>query len=355
MDDKTDVAALPGARERDLAIDMAKGCAILWVLLIHSDALHGNLFFRQVVNQAVPVFVVLFGLNSSIWWRHRVLPADLGAWYRRAVGRIMLPVWAALPLWWAMVLYYRPFGVRLAWWLPIAHALGYLLHVGTGWFVTMIVQLVVLFPAFEAARRRVSVWPLLVVGFASSAVLAWNALWIVGYVGLFGFWVLGPRFFAHVTFGMLLAHHRERVGAWAAVLAAAALGGCVAADLAQVGPPWKQLLETAGGLPLTVLLLVGLRPLASVPLLAPSLAWLGRSSYGIYIGQLLTHNLFVYHFGLLGLPQRVDPWLYTLILLLGGLFFVWLGEQLLRVSASLRARTVVVRKALDTPRRHGGS
>src|SRR5689334_9355265 len=93
MEDKRDVPAAPVVRERDLAIDMAKGCAILWVLLIHSQALRENLLFRQVVNQAVPVFVVLFGLNSSLWWHGRDLGTNLLAWYRRAVTRLMVPVW----------------------------------------------------------------------------------------------------------------------------------------------------------------------------------------------------------------------------------------------------------------------
>ena len=48
------------------AIDLVKGCAILWVLFIHSQALGDGPLFRYVVNQAVPIFVVLFGLNSEL-------------------------------------------------------------------------------------------------------------------------------------------------------------------------------------------------------------------------------------------------------------------------------------------------
>lgn len=354
MADKRPVAPTGTERDRDSAIDMAKGCAILWVLLIHSQALHGNLLFRQVVNQAVPVFVVLFGLNSSLWWRRRGV-RDLGAWYRRAVRRIMLPVWGALAVWWVLAVYYHPFGVWLSWWLPIVQVLGYLLYVGTGWFVTMIIQLVALFPALEFARRRVGLGVLLPLGLAATAVVTWYGLAIVGAVGLFNYWILSPRFLGHVTFGMLLARHRERLTPAVGLLAAAVLAGCAAADVAGVGPPWKQQLEAMGGLPLAVVLLVGLRSLAPIPVLAPTLVWLGQSSYGIYLGQLLTHNLFTYHYGLVELPLRVNDWLYTVILLVGGLFFVWLGENLLRFVPLLAPEASSARKALDTPQGDGGS
>jgi peptidoglycan/LPS O-acetylase OafA/YrhL len=341
-------------QERDLAIDMAKGCAILWVLLIHSEALRGNLLFRHVVNQAVPVFVVLFGLNSSLWWRQRGLH-DLGAWYRRSIRRIMVPVWGALVVWWALALYYRPFGVALTWWLPLVQACGYLLHVGTGWFVTMILQLVVVFPAFEWLRRRLGLGTVLVLGLTVSAGCAWYGLKLLGLLSLFNFYVFGPRFWGHMAFGMLLAEHRERLTPAAGVLAAAVVLGGVAGSVAGVGYPWAHEISWISSLALTVVLLVALRPLAAVPVLAPTLAWLGQSSYGIYLGQLLTHNFFVFRLGIPGLLDGMNRWLYTAILLVGGLFFVWLGERLLRGAALLTSMTFPQRKALDTPRAGSGS
>jgi peptidoglycan/LPS O-acetylase OafA/YrhL len=343
------VAPVGTERGRDRAIDMAKGCAILWVLLIHSEALRGNLFFRQVVNQAVPVFVVLFGLNSSLWWRDRDLGRDWSRWYRRAVGRIMLPVWAALPVWWACALYYHPFGVWLTWWLPIVQVLGYLLYVGTGWFVTMIVQLVVLFPLFEWARRRVGLVVLLPLGLGVSVAVTWFGLEIFGMLSRFNFLVFSPRYFGHVVFGMLLARRRGRPGMVGLALATAVFAACTAADLGGVGYPWAHEASWIGALALTVMLLVTLGWFAAVPVAAPALAWLGQSSYGIYLGQLLTHNFFVYRYGILGVLDGFNRWLYTLILLGGGLFFVWLGEQLLRGVALLRGMSSPHRKALDTP------
>lgn len=334
MDENVRVSVTSAAGGRDPAIDMAKGVAILWVLLIHSDALHQNLLYRHVVNQAVPVFVVFFGLNSTLWWRRRRPGRDAGAWYRRGVRRIMVPVWAALVLWWAMALWFRPFGVPLSWGLPVLHAAGYLLHVGTGWFVTMIIQLVVVFPLFEAAARRIGKPAVLAAGIASTAAMTWLGLWIVGWAGLFGYWVMSPRFFAHVAFGMILADARGRLGPGSALAAAAILTGCVTLDLLVLDASvvreaqWLQQAGWVEALALSVLLLAGLRPLASVPLVAGPLAWLGQSSYGIYVGQLLTHNFFVYWYGLGALFEQLNLWLYTAILLAGGLLFVWLGERL---------------------------
>jgi peptidoglycan/LPS O-acetylase OafA/YrhL len=327
---------------------MAKGIAILWVLLIHSDALHGNLLFRQIVNQAVPVFLVLFGLNSSSWWRQRDLRRDLGAWYGRALRRIMVPAWAAVAVWWCLALYFHPFGVPLRWWLPIAHALGYLLHVGTGWFITMIIQLVAVFPLLELVRRRYGLGVLLVFGFATTAAITQVALWMADTWGLFNYWIFSPRFFANVTFGMALAHYRERVTPGTGVLAAVVLAICVASDVLPVPLWFQQQAFWIGALALAVVLLTGLRGLAAVPVVATALVWLGQSSYGVYLGQLMTHNLFVYYYGLGELYVRLNLWLYTAILLAGGLASVWVGERLLRSGPSPQ-------KALDTPQGGGGS
>jgi peptidoglycan/LPS O-acetylase OafA/YrhL len=360
MDDKKRVPATPVDRERDLAIDMAKGCAILWVLLIHSEAQRGDLLFRQVVNQAVPVFIVLFGLNSTLWWRGRELRTNLAAWYRRAISRLMVPVWATLVVWWALVLYFHPFGVKLTWKLPFVHVLGYLLYVGTGWFVTMILQLVVLFPALEWARRRLGMGVLLAIGLAITAACTWYGLALLGFFsrwpgGQFNYYVFSPRFAGHVVFGMFLAEHRRQLTPAVGVLAGVVLAGCAAVDVAGLERPWVHECSWIGALALTVVLLVSLRPARIVPLAAPALVWLGRSSYGVYLGQLLTHNFFVYWLTIPGVLDGMNRWLYTVILLAGGLFFVWLGERLLRLAAVVEARLGSTRKALDTPRAGSGS
>jgi hypothetical protein len=71
--------------------------------------------------------------------------------------------------------------------------------------------------------------------------------------------------------------------------------------------------------------------------------WLGQSSWGIYLGQLLGHNLAMYGLGLRAV--RATPWLYTGYLLASGVVAVWVGEALLRLAASLRARPAPVTAA----------
>src|SRR5262245_27841488 len=180
--------------------------------MIHANTLGDVLLFRQFVNQAVPVFTVLFGLNSSWWWRRRPLPGGLREWYRNRVDRIMVPVWAVLPCWWAMVLWFRPSGVTLSWWLPLVQAAGYLLYVGTGWFVTLVLQLVVLQPALEALARRAGIGIVVALGVVATAVTTRFALDFVRHFGSFNLWIFPPRMLAFVVFGMLLARSWTRLG-----------------------------------------------------------------------------------------------------------------------------------------------
>jgi peptidoglycan/LPS O-acetylase OafA/YrhL len=324
---------------RDPAIDLAKGCAILGVILIHSNALHGNLFFRHVVNQAVPVFIVLFGVNSTFWWQRRIPREHWREWYASRVDRIMVPVWAMLPVWWALALYFRPFGVPLSWTLPFLHAGGYLLYVGAGWFVTLVIQLVLLQPILEALARWLGHAVLLAIGVVVTSAITAVSLRIVGLVGLFNYWILSPRFLAHVTFGMALAPYVRSLDWRSGLVAGAVLALAVAVQEAGASGVPSFEASWVGALALTVVLLVVLRPVARVPVVAPALEWLGQSSYGVYIGQLIVHNAFVYGFGLGALYVRVDPWLYTALLLAGGVLFTWLGE-------ALRARATALRTSL---------
>ena len=334
----TDATAQRGPR--DPAIDLAKGCAILGVLLIHSEALHRNFFFRQVVNQAVPVFVVLLGVNAAYWWQRRTPRLHWREWYAGRLDRIMVPVWAMLPLWWAMALYFRPAGVVLTWQLPFLQALGYLNYVGTGWFITMVLQLVVLQPLLELLARRLGHAVLLAIGLVVTTAITTVAFEIVGRVGLFNYWILSPRFLAHVTFGMALAPYVRRLDWRAGLAAGAVLALAVAAEEGGLGPVVKLEASWVAALALTVVLLVVLRPVARVPVVAPVLEWLGQSSYGVYIGQLIVHNGFVYAFGVGRLYKEINLWLYTGVLLAGGVGFTWLGEWLRRRAAALRAQLV---------------
>jgi peptidoglycan/LPS O-acetylase OafA/YrhL len=330
------MASASGAHPRSPAIDMVKGLAILWVLLIHARPLGESAFFYNVVNHAVPIFVVLFGLNSELWWRRRRLPDDLWTWYRSRARRILVPMWGMLLVFWAMVAVAHPPGIDLTARRMMLQLSGYLAQVGTGWFVTMIVQMVVVFPLFRAVERRWGLGVLLAGGFACMFTVLYYRFWMVAHWGMFGALVFSPRFFGHVAFGMLLARYLDRLGIGAALVSAALIAPCVAVRQGFIGSfPLIAYTDRLVELPLTVLLLAlcGLAP--RLPLVTAALVWLGQSSYGIYLGQLLVHNAFVFKYGL-RLYGQLNLWLYTLELLVGALAFLWLGETVMRVLETTR-------------------
>jgi peptidoglycan/LPS O-acetylase OafA/YrhL len=326
------------------SIDLVKGVAILWVFLIHSQALGDTALFRYVVNQAVPIFVVLFGVNSELWWRRH---GSLGEWYAGRVRRILVPMWAMLPVWWALALYWRPLTTTLTRTLPLWHLAGYLTEVGTGWFITMIIQFVVVFPVLHAVGRRWGPLPLLVIGILVTAACATFQFRLMAAMRNFGplpgeirqeflnFYVFSPRFLAHVALGMALAPHVHRLRAAAGAVALAAYLVVVLVASGRLGPALAPAGSALTGLPLAVLLLAAFNLAPRVPLLTPALFWFGQSSYGLYLGQLLVHNAFVFAYGI-DLYGALNLWRYTLALLVGALFFVALGEGMLRLFEALR-------------------
>jgi peptidoglycan/LPS O-acetylase OafA/YrhL len=323
----------PAAPPRFVAIDLVKGVAILWVLLIHAHPLGDTPFFFHVVNHAVPIFVVLFGTNSFLWWQRP--DRTLAEWYRGRAARVLVPMWAALPLWWAAALWFRPPDVTPTVELAVLHAVGYLRQVGTGWFITMVVQLVVVFPLFAAAVRRVGPMPVVIVAFACSLTILAFEPELVGWWGYWDYIVFSPRFFAHVAFGVVLVGWLPRLGPTTAVASLVAWAICVLGAEGTLGERLEPFAEFLTSLPLTILLLSLCARLPRVAALTPALAWLGQSSYGVYLGQLLTHNALLFAIGFPELYQRLNLWLYALILLAGGLFFVALGETALRLVRAL--------------------
>src|SRR6266403_1488687 len=224
------MSAGPGAPARFVGIDMLKGCAILWVMLIHAEALHGHAVFTHLVNHAVGIFVVLFGLNSELWWRDRELRSDLGRWYASRARRLLVPLLLAL-------------------------------------------------------GRRFGRGPVFAAGLACTLGAVAVTPWIFWHWGQFNANVFSPRLLAHVTFGMLLAPHVGRLGWRAGGAAALAVAGAILVEerLAPDLLPYTQRLIEP---PLVVVLLLVMERLRRVPGMAAALGWLGVNSYGLYLGQL---------------------------------------------------------------------
>ncbi|HEY8516433.1 MAG TPA: acyltransferase family protein [Candidatus Binatia bacterium] len=337
------------ATQRLASIDMVKGLAIIGVTFIHSTVLgQDSLWMTLLVVHSVPVFLVLFGMNSESWFRRHTGERRTLEWWERGVKRILIPAWATLAVWWVMVLVLKPAIVRVTPSLPLYHLIGYMKQVGMGWFVTVVLQLVLLFPLFHWLARRAGIAVVLALGLAATLVTLFYVQTIRGSLGLSGWMVLSPRFFAHVAFGMLLAPYAGRLGRRAVI---AALVAYVVLALVQekvLLAAWWRFANRLLELPLTVLLLAAMARLASVDVLRTSLSWLGQHSFGLYLGQLLTHNGFLFAFGgectifgcQGGVFERFDLWVYTGILAAGSLFFLALGHAALRLAESLRTNGV---------------
>lgn len=328
-------------------IDMVKGVAIIGVTLIHSTVLGEDTWPMMLLFvHAVPIFLVLFGVNSESWFERRSPSGRTLLWYERGVKRILVPAWATLVVWWALVLIFEPPAVRVTISLPFYHAVGYLKQVGTGWFITVIVQLVLLFPLFHhfAARRGIG-WLVAICGAITMVTLIW-IVQIRQKLGLAGWMALSPRFFLHVAFGMLLVPHVRRLGRPIVLLSAIAYVVLAVITARTRFTVWSPIANRLLELPLTILLLAGMRALSDRDRLREGLSWLGRHSLGLYLGQLLTHNAFLFALGGQctiygcqgGLFERFNLWVYTGVLFLGSVGFLALGNYALRVAASLRER-----------------
>lgn len=334
-------------RERIPEIDWLKGAAILCTILIHAGPLDGNRFFETVLNRAVPVFAVLFGMNAEAWWRAREGTGRLGVWYASRVRRILAPAWFCLALWWLMVRVLAP-AVPHGWGYALAAAIGYAPWVGTSWFLTVVVELVVLFPLLRLAVERAGIW---IAGAAAALCTVCCWLWL-GEVtravqGLVGgmvptewlyFWIFAPRFFWHVVAGIAIGRLWAGRPSRGLALGAAAVfvAGTALRLWALDEPLQRSALQALLDVPLTLALLAGFRGLRHVPIAARALAWTGIASWGVYLGELLGHNALILSGNLTSIDTTSERWLYTAALTAVSVGLAALGRWLAGRLRSLR-------------------
>ncbi len=333
-------------------IDALKGVAMLCVLLIHADPLRQSLFHLETINRAVPVLLVLFGASSELGWSRLTAlpfwPAARSYWRSRLV-RLMPPVWVAVALWWILI---PGLGVAPAprwYWLPV-HALGYVPQLGTGWFITLIVPLVLLFPFLHLCVRAVGPWLACIAALLISAYLHYHVFEVTeavsavlrdsahmqGFFRFYYFWIFPPARAFPLVVGMILAQRGMRIPP-AVALACAGLVGVsvwVRATVLADDPLVRPTLQALTDVPFTVAALAGLT-FALSERSARVLIWLGRSSWGLYLGQMLVHcALYVAWLRTFG-DATLMRWLYFGCLLLGALCWVeaerrlrsWLAER----------------------------
>ena len=335
------------------AIDVARGVASLWVLMIHAGAMEGEPLMVYLFNRAAPIFVVLMGLNAGLWWRRRG-PADVLAWWTGRARRLYPPMWPAVAAFWLMAVF-APRAARgdLGWRRLARNALGWLEGVGTGWFVTLAIEYAILLPLLVLAVRKIGVRRALLLAVLTSAACFLARFPLVARLGMFGWFAFPPRLLANLVFGMALVPVVSSLGArdW---IAAAGVCSLYFALPPILGPhsPWQLVPDGIGlgasgasaaayrllDLPVTVLLLGASALIVRMPLVAVPLEWLGVRSYGVYLGQMVAHNAVALFFGTDAFRAAFGASALTVLLLAGAL--AWIASSRVAGDAlrGLRAR-----------------
>jgi peptidoglycan/LPS O-acetylase OafA/YrhL len=344
--------------ERIREIDWLKGFAILCVIWIHAKPFENSLFYLEIVDRAVPIFLVLFGVSSELWWNRAAAMSPrerLAKWYRERFARLMVPLWTTVTLCWLAALISGAGATKQIGWSHLLAAwAGFAPWIGPSWFVTIILQLVLVFPLLHWLAQRLGVLSILL-----AAVVSALSVWHLFDILILGrrlfpavaetptwyyFWIFSPRAFWHVTAGIFIARAGARPnGATTAVAAALAVAsvylepvvrGPADVDLL-FGPVRQQLLMRLADVPVTLALLGVIGWLRPLPRVTEFLAFCGTASWGIYLGHMLIHEL-VHMRGLwpdLG-PVHVRI-AYWLLLFTGGTLLTLAGTELRRRVASL--------------------
>lgn len=339
-------------------IDWLKGFAILCVVCIHAKVYDLEFLHVYVVNRAVPIFLVLLGVTTELFFRRHEgepLKGQLSRWYRGRVLRLVPPMWAMSAAWWAAVLYFdRAALLRVGPLEAFLTFLGYSPWIGTAWFITLVLQLVLILPAMRWVF--VQAGPLAVLPLAS-VLCGYSILWTWDLVefgmkhlgtnvpepGWFYSWIFAPRFFLHLAAGIFVGQYwGGRPSRVVALLAGALWVGATSIVVSLpprpddfiMGPIRAQVAASLLDVPLAVALLgffgLFVRFQKAFPL--RFLAFCGRASWGIYLGHLFVHEFF--HLAWLA-PETGPQWvrlIYALILLGLGIALAVAGDRLRRAA-----------------------
>lgn len=307
-------------------IDWLKGFAILAVIWIHAKPYEESFFYLQVINRAVPIFLVLFGLSSELWWQRETEGATeetalrsaspsqrrpQNKWYTGRLLRLLPPYWAMIGVWWLFVVFWRQPGgnFRLGGFEVLLSFFGYAPWVGTSWFVTLILQYILLFPLLRWVTLRVPALVCLLVSVAVTFASGWFSLDIlttatdllgnnVPSPGWYYVWAFFPRALWNVMSGIVIARWWQgkvsmRATGFALILTAA--GALVTEMIRASNDFWAPVREFAVAsivdVPLTVALLGLFRWTPLPQKVALFLRWCGLRSWGLYLAHLLIHEL----------------------------------------------------------------
>ncbi|HLQ39023.1 MAG TPA: acyltransferase family protein, partial [Planctomycetota bacterium] len=341
-------------------VDPLKGIALLWIVVNHlSERLLGSAYFANPRQSWPPASVQLEQLRplTGHGWLDRPLDLlryvgwsgdegvqlflilsgfGLAYGYARAPARLPLRAFFArrllrlYPTWWGAHAFYLPFAVLLAW--PTGGVKGLLLSlaglrilpgnlyspVPAWWFVTLLLQLYLLFPLLRLLLLRLG--PdrfLLLVLLVALPIRAAGLLWFDGYLDAWSRGAIAITRVPEFAFGMALAQAwslapedtASRLRRPAVLLLALLLYVAgVAMSFSLLGMAPALLLLGVGSFVLLLALVEG--PLRRVGWVMAPLRWAGAHSYSLF----LVHHPLILH--LVPLDNRRGAVFGTLMALL---------------------------------------
>lgn len=294
-------------------IDVAKGLAIISVILLHSL----ELSFRQSayaafhIGQAVPLFMILMGLNQGLINMRRPIPfSDLYSrlYFARRIDRLLVPL---------LIAYVASFLAGIIWlWLKgqnkidfdLYSLIGRLPVSGPGnYFVTLVLQSILLLPliGYCFQRRPVLAVVSLVIGEILFLLLGNTIRFFDENNYLYS--AALPRYFSAIGLGLILSRLVTKPLKASTVLPVVLLAIISVAYLFRVvyqnqhvpliRADWgAQNLLAFGYAGFVVLLLFKFLPGYSEKKVLLFLAALGKASYHIFLVQVV-------YFGLVNVPQ----------------------------------------------------
>jgi fucose 4-O-acetylase-like acetyltransferase len=171
----------PGDQTRDFSLDLLRAIAILEVVLAHSGVPPWLLHAR---NFGVPLLMILSGWSISLATAGRV-PA-LGRYLRRRMIRLVVPSWAFLVVYFALMIVWSRLA-SVAWWHPpgvMLDAFAFGWRFPFVWVIRVNLLISIVTPALIALDRpTVGDWTVLAMCFGATCL--GSALWFaMGRAGL---------------------------------------------------------------------------------------------------------------------------------------------------------------------------
>jgi peptidoglycan/LPS O-acetylase OafA/YrhL len=338
-------------------IDRVKGIAILFVIAVHARIGDQSALHEQLVNRALPILLFVFGLTSELSLRcARAEGRSLKDWYLVRLTRLYLPIWGMAALFWLAVLYTKRPPLPVGGWQAVLTFLGYSPWIASSWFVTLLIQLLLIFPALSWAADRLGPWLLLPLAAVITAYTVYHSLDIVDFglekvsrnvqpPGWFYIWIFVPRALWLVVAGLFVARFWGTKLRLSVTFIAVVIGlfGESAVFLVEPeefisGNLRKLVVMHLWDVPISVAVLgvMGNVPLPGV--VARPLEWCGRFWWGIYLGQIVVVAAVQM---LRKSPEAGPPWgrvEYGVVLLVAGVALTLTGDAVRKwVLSRIRA------------------